>query len=350
MKKLLAMLFLAVAALVFVSCDKEEAEIALVTDVGTIDDESFNQASWQGVKKYAEEKGKTYRYYQPKKDSNEARLASIRQAVRNGAKIIVCPGYLFIEALGEAQNTYPDVKFVLLDGAPEEIEDNLYCVLFKEEQAGFLAGYAAVMDGYTKLGYLGGMEVPAVQRFGYGYIQGIDYAAKEKDIQVTINFHYGGKFEGTPEITARMETWYKNEGIEVVFACGGGIYTSAVEAAGKVTPNGKVIGVDVDQAHVSELVITSAMKGLEASVYDAIDKFYNNKWDTIGGKSVSLGLEDGPDFVGLPTTDSSWRFQTFTKAQYETLKTKIIDGTIEISDKLEKPTVDPEHTTVKYIS
>lgn len=349
MRKLLTFIFLAAAAFILTACSSEQAEIALVTDVGTIDDESFNQASWLGVKRYAEENNKTYRYYQPKEDNNEARKTSIRQAVKNGAKIIVCPGFMFDEAITELQNTYPDIKFVFVDGVPEDIQDNVYSILFKEEQAGFLAGYAAVKEGYRKHGFLGGMAVPAVVRFGYGYVQGANAAAIELEEAIQIEYWYGNAFAGSPTITAKMETWYEG-GTEVVFACGGGIYTSALEAAVKVTPNGKVIGVDVDQSSLSELIITSAMKGLEASVYESLKLFFDGEWDTIAGKVDNLGLQEGEDFVGLPTSTTAWRFENFTKANYQTLLDKIIAGDYEISNAIDvKPTVNAEFTTVNYI-
>ena len=251
-------------------------KVALVTDVGTIDDESFNQACWQGVEAWCKANNIEYTYYQPTEDSTDARVLSVAQAVNEGANVVVMPGYLFGATVLTVQDEFPDVYFIAVDGAAGDLtldystfydpSANVACMTFSEEQAGFLAGYAAVKEGYTKLGFLGGMAVPAVIRYGYGFVQGADAAAKEMDVKVEMNYTYGGQFNGSPEITAKMEGWYQ-KGTEIVFACGGGIYTSALEAAEK--NGGKVIGVDVDQSYISKLIVTSAMKQLQNVRADA---------------------------------------------------------------------------------
>ena len=218
-------------------------EIALVTDIGNIDDKSFNQGSWEGVVEYAEANGKTYNYYRPSEDSDEARIESIETAIDKGAKVVVMPGYLFGPAVQTVQAEYPDVMFLGIDmglGDVPEPTANVSLITYQEEQAGYLAGYAAVQDGYRKLGFLGGIDVPAVIRYGYGYVQGVDAAAKELGITVDMKYAYGNQFYGDADITAVMDTWYA-DGTEVVFACGGGIYNSVVAAAEE--GNGKVVGV-----------------------------------------------------------------------------------------------------------
>ena len=332
-------------------------KIALVTDVGTIDDESFNQACWQGVKAWAEKNNVPYTYYQPSADSTDARVLSVTQAIGEGADTIVMPGYLFGATLTVVMEQFPDVHFIAVDVAAGDLTvdyttyydptANVACLTFSEEQAGYLAGYAAVKDGYTKLGFLGGMAVPAVIRYGFGFVQGADAAAKEMGVDVEINYTYGGQFYGTPETTAKMEGWYQ-AGTEVVFACGGGIYSSAVEAANK--HNGKVIGVDVDQYYIDECIITSAMKQLQNVTETVLEALNKGEWATYGGKVSNFSLSEG-EYVGLPTAEESWRLNTFTVAEYEALKAKLIDGTIVVdnnSDDTVKPTVS-EHTTVSYI-
>lgn len=210
-----------------------------------------------------------------------------------------------------------------------------------------MAGYAAVKEGYKKLGFLGGMAVPAVIRFGYGFVQGVNKAAVEMNIanEVTVNYVYGGKFEGDPAITAAMDTWYANgEGVEVVFACGGGIFTSACEAATKAGVNGKVIGVDTDQSYNingkygAGLCITSAMKGLAPTVNTILTDIFAGKWENYAGKIKKLGMVSGTDaslnYVQLPT--ATWSMTNFTKEDYATLVGKIFDGTITISDAIDK--------------
>ena len=332
-------------------------KVALVTDVGTIDDESFNQACWQGVEAWCSANGVEYTYYQPTEDSLDARVLSIAQAVAEGADTIVMPGFLFGATLTVVMDQYPDVHFIAVDVASGDLTvdyatyyeptANVACLTFSEEQAGYLAGYAAVKDGYTKLGFLGGMAVPAVIRYGYGFVQGADAAAAEMGVKVDINYTYGGQFYGTPETTAKMEGWYQ-AGTEVVFACGGGIYTSAVEAANKY--GAKVIGVDVDQSYIDECIITSAMKQLQNVTETVLEALNSGSWDVYGGKVSNFSLAEG-EYVGLPTDADSWRLTTFTVDEYNTVKDAVAAGTIVVdnsSDSAVHPTVS-ENTTVNYI-
>ena len=293
-------------------------KVALTCDTGTIDDESFNQACWTAVSGYM---GDDCQYYIPEADAS---------------------------AIDVTQG----------DIGTDAIPANCYCITFKEEQAGYLAGYAIAKDGKTKLGFLGGMAVPAVIRYGYGFVQGADAAAAELGQNIEINYFYGGQFYGDANITSRMEGWYSN-GTQVVFACGGGIYTSAVEAALK--NNGYVIGVDVDQNYIGangvadgtyayNPFITSAMKGLSEAVNTALADIDAGSWDDIAGSNGNFGLEDG-DYIGLPTDADSWNFESFTTDEYEEVKGKIKSGEITVdnsSDDATKPTVS-EFTTVNYI-
>ena len=320
-------------------------KVALTCDTGTIDDESFNQACWTAVSGYM---GDDCQYYIPEADaSDEDRETMIRQAVNDGADVIVCVGYLYGASLAWAADQYPDVKFIAVDVTQgdigtDSIPANCYCITFKEEQAGYLAGYAIVKDGKTKLGFLGGMAVPAVIRYGYGYVQGADAAAQELGTNIDINYFYGGQFYGDANITSRMEGWYSN-GTQVVFACGGGIYTSAVEAALKT--NGYVIGVDVDQSSESDTVITSSMKMLSNSVYTAITEAYDGTF--AGGKTTTFDAAN--DGVGLPMDTS--KFNTFTQEDYDTIYAKLVAGEITIDNDTTKEVTDLNlsNVTVNYV-
>jgi basic membrane protein A and related proteins len=311
-------------------------EIALVTDVGTIDDKSFNQGAWEGVVEYAEENSISYKYYQPTEKSTDAYIAAIDLAVENGAKVIVTPGFLFEPAIFKAQDMHPDIKFVLLDGFPQDgtytefrIEDNVYSVFYAEEQVGFLAGYAAVKEGFTNLGFMGGMAVPAVVRFGYGFVQGANYAAAELGVNVTLKYKYLGGFGPTPEYQTEAATWFQG-GTEVIFAAAGGAGNSVMAAA--EANNGKVIGVDIDQSAESTTVITSAMKGLGISVYDALADFYAGSFK--GGESVFLGV----DVNGVSLPEDFSRFATFTKADYDAIFAKLVADTDGIRANIKKDT------------
>ncbi|NLY66611.1 MAG: BMP family ABC transporter substrate-binding protein [Tissierellia bacterium] len=319
----------------------ESYEIVLITDKGNIDDKSFNQGSWEGVVEFATKEGISHHYIKPEEASDAGYLAAIDLAVQGGAKVIVTPGFLFEVPIFEAQSKYPDVKFILLDGAPHDpdytdftIKENVASIMYAEEQSGYLAGYAAVMDGMTKLGFMGGMAVPAVQAFGYGYLQGAEDAAKElglPDGSIEVIYHYTGNFEENDTNKATARTMYQ-EGVEVIFACGGSVGKSVMSAASEA--GAKVIGVDVDQRYDSETVITSATKGLAASVIQVLESIYKtDSWDQYGGKTTYFNAAN--DGVGLPTevigdenADAFDRFEQFTREQYEEIYAKLVDGTI----------------------
>lgn len=310
------------------------AELALITDIGTIDDKSFNQGAWEGLVKYAEEKGISHQYYQPSEKSNTAYLESIDQAVKNGAKVVVTPGYLFEEPVYQAQDQYPDTTFILIDGNPHDADynyktsSNCVGITYAEEQVGFLAGYASVKEGMTKLGYMGGMAVPAVIKYGYGYVQGAEYAAQElglADGSIELMYNYTGGFDATPEAQNQAAAWYNN-GTEVIFAAGGAVGNSvmaAAEAAGA-----KVIGVDVDQSGESETVITSAMKGLSVSVYDMLTAYYNGSFP--GGESLVFNAANN----GVSLAMDSAKFSTFTKADYDALFAALQNNTNNIASNI----------------
>jgi len=317
-------------------------EIALITDKGNIDDKSFNQGSWEGVVEFATANGISHKYYKPEEASDAGYLAAIDLAVTGGAKVIVTPGYLFEVPIYEAQTKYPDVKFILLDGAPHtadystyETKENVASIMYAEEESGYLAGYAAVMDGMTKIGFMGGMAVPAVQAFGYGYLQGAEAAAVElglADRAISAIYHYTGDFAETDTNKATAKTMYQG-GTEVIFACGGSVGKSVMSAAAEAGK--KVIGVDVDQRYDSETVITSATKGLAPSVIQVLESIYKtNSWSTYAGKTTYFTAAN--DGIGLPTTvigdpnaNAFDRFEKFTKEQYDAVYQKLVDGSVD---------------------
>lgn len=347
MKKILSILLSCVLGLGLVACNSSSSnksssdskEIAMITDIGTIDDKSFNQGTWEGIEAYAIKHNISHEYYKPTEQSTDAYLAAIELAVKGGAKVVVTPGYLFEEPIYIAQDQYPDVNFILIDGNPHDsagkdykTNDNTVGIVFAEEQSGYLAGYAAVKEGYTKLGFMGGIALPAVVRFGYGFVQGADVAAKELGIdKVDIKYHYTGGFDATPEVQTLASSWY-TEGTEVIFACGGAVGNSVMSAAESIEGK-KVIGVDVDQSVESDTVITSAMKGLSAAVEQTLEDYYNNKFP--GRKSLTLGAEKNG--VKLPMETS--KFTKFNQADYDKIYKDLADGKIELEkDNIEKPT------------
>ena len=338
--------------------DKAAMKVAMITDYGDITDQSFNQTTYEACKAYCTEKSIDFNYFKPASDADADRVAMIEKAVADGYNVIVMPGYAFANAIKQTVNTYTDVKFVALDvGAGDlntfnddgsikeefKVPSNLYCAVYQEELCGYMAGYAAVKLGYKQLGFLGGMAVPAVVRYGYGFVQGANTAAIEMKIedQVSVKYVYGNKFAPAPEITAVMDTWYKG-GTEVVFACGGGIYASAAEAAAKVE-GAKMIGVDVDQSGIIDgkygegMTVTSAMKGLAPTVKTVLSAISADKWADFGGKIETLGLvSENPDdnYVQIPMESTQWS-DGFTKDDYKTLVSAMFKGDIKVDNSIE---------------
>ena len=404
MKKFLAMILALVMALSLVACgDKKDDnqtddnqgdtnettyKVAMITDYGDITDQSFNQTTYEACKAFADANKIEFSYFKPAGDNTADRVAMIESAVDQGYNVIVMPGYAFGGAIVEAAPQHKDVKFIALDvGKGDLLEagvaakgeeydynpdnwdlatyvdmSNVYCAIYQEELCGYMAGYAAVKLGYKNLGFLGGMAVPAVVRYGYGFVQGVDAAAAElKLTDVKVNYVYGGQFFGDADITAKMDTWYAG-GTQVVFACGGGIYTSAVDAAKKVE-GAKVIGVDVDQAGVianyaagegadqatidgyKALTVTSAMKGLYPATYDTLtDVIINGNWANYAGKIATLGLVSADDpalnYVQIPMESTQWADGAFTQDDYKALVKAMFDGTLIVSNDTEKGAKD----------
>ena len=356
--------------------DNTEYAVAMITDYGDITDQSFNQTTYEACKAFCEDNGVQFSYFKPAGDNTADRVAMIEKAVDEGYNVIVMPGYAFGGAIVEAAPEFPDVKFIALDVAKGDLLEagvakagesydynpdnwdlekyvdmsNVYCAIYQEELCGYMAGYAAVKLGYKNLGFLGGMAVPAVVRYGYGFVQGVDAAAADLGLSdVTLNYIYGGQFSGDVDITAVMDTWYAN-GTEVVFACGGGIYTSAVDAAKKA--NGKVIGVDVDQAGVianyagvDGLTVTSAMKGLYPATYDTLnDVIINGNWANYVGQIATLGLVSADDpeanYVQIPMGEGTQWSDSFTQDDYKAMVADMYNGVITVSNDISKAASD----------
>ena len=356
--------------------DNTEYAVAMITDYGDITDQSFNQTTYEACKAFCEDNGVEFSYFKPAGDNTADRVAMIEKAVDEGYNVIVMPGYAFGGAIVEAAPEFPDVKFIALDVAKGDLLEagvakagesydynpdnwdlekyvdmsNVYCAIYQEELCGYMAGYAAVKLGYKSLGFLGGMAVPAVIRYGYGFVQGVDAAAADLGLSdVTVKYVYGGQFFGDADITAVMDTWYAG-GTEVVFACGGGIYTSAVDAAKKA--NGKVIGVDVDQAGVianyagvDGLTVTSAMKGLYPATYDTLnDVIINGNWANYVGKIATLGLVSADDpeanYVQIPMGEGTQWSDSFTQDDYKAMVADMYNGVITVSNDISKAASD----------
>ena len=349
MKKIFALLLALVMMLSLAACGSNEettvsdVAVAMVTDYGDITDQSFNQTTYEACKEFCEAEGLAFEYFKPATDSDDDRIAQIENAIDSGYNVVVMPGFAFANAIIATADEYPEVKFVALDvsefdltGNGWTIPENVYSAVYQEEISGYFAGYAAVKLGYTKLGYCGGMAVPAVLRFGYGFLQGVDAAAVETGADVSVVWGYANQFYGDSDITAVMDTWY-GEGTELVFACGGGVYTSVAEAAAKV--GGKVIGVDVDQAPIIDglygegMTVTSAMKGLAPTVKTVLGRIVAGEF--VGATVENLGLVSevsAENYVQLPAS-TQWA-EGFTEEDYNALVAAIYNGEVVVNNDI----------------
>jgi len=348
MKKVLALLLSLALCMTAFAALAEDMRVAMITDYGDITDQSFNQTTYEAAKAYCEANGVDFTYYKPAGDSTAERVAMVEKAVDEDYNVLVLPGYAFGETIAEVQGEYPDTKFVALDVSAGDLggaepASNVYCAVYQEELCGYMAGYAAVKLGYTHLGFLGGMAVPAVVRYGFGFVQGADAAAVElgKAGDVVIEYVYGNQFFGDADITAYMDNWYQTLGVQVVFACGGGIYSSAAEAAAKVE-GAKVIGVDVDQAAIIDgqygegLTVTSAMKGLAATVNTMLAEIAAGNWANYGGQVATLGLVgEDPAANYVQIAPSTQYADGFTADDYAALVSKMFNGEITVSNAIE---------------
>lgn len=316
-------------------------EIVLLTD-GPVEDGGYNEAVYNGVRMYALGAGKPFSYYNANSDDPESYRKLIERSAQENARIIVCAGNDFGEAVGAVQESFPQTSFLLIDGVPHDgegealaLSENVHCVLFHEEQAGYLAGYMAVWEGYRNLGFIGGKEEPAVLRYGYGYLQGIDAAAKDLSLDdVAVKYWYADTFSPDIAVREKADGWYA-EGVQIIFACGGGLYESVLEAA--ENQDGLMIGADVDQARVSDRVLTSAVKNIGAAVTDTLDSFYaNNGWsEAQAGQVRRYGVEEG--CAAIPVVDTEWRFKEVPTTHFFEIYKQMKRGDRAASDDISEP-------------
>ena len=386
MKRMLSMLLVITMLFALVACganEKPEAaaettdfKVAMISDYAGINDQSFNQTTWEACQEFGAATGTEVKYYKPVTNDTAGRVASAELAISDGYNVIVMPGYAFAGSVAELSGNYPETKFIALDMAAGDLleagvslageqydynpdnwnltdyvyMDNVYCAIYQEELSGYMAGYAAVKLGYTKLGYLGGMAVPAVMRFGYGFVQGADAAAAELGVETEMNYAYGNQFYGDADLTAVMDTWYSN-GTEVVFACGGSIWTSAAESAKKY--GGKVVGVDTDQAAIIDatygegITLTSAMKGLAPTTVDTLtDVVVNGNWANYAGKIETLGLFSENPSANYVQLAPSTQFEEgkFSADDYAALVAGMLSGSVKVSNDITaEPAVQNMH-------
>ena len=351
-KKFLALALSALMVTGLVGCgsNSESGEatlkVGMVTDAGTIDDKSFNQGTWEGIQKAEKDLGIEKNYMQPAGETEANYLTEIQNLYDAGYKFIVTPGFKFETAIYKAQTQYEDAKFVIIDGEPNDgndnyvIADNTVAIYFAEEQGGFAAGVAAAVELQSgELGFIGGMEIPAVQKFNYGFQQGVAYANENYGTNVSLkaeNIVYSGSFSDTAlgqQLAAQM---YDN-GVKVIFAAAGGVGTGVITEAKTRVVNGEevwVIGVDSDQYDDGiyegnkSVILTSAIKKVNESAYQMIEAELNNEFP--GGQTLTFDASN--DGIGIPAENPNLSDDTVTKVN-EVLEA-IKNGEIEVKTEL----------------
>lgn len=334
MKRIISIMLVLLMAFCFTSCggsekqqQPKEYEIAMIADTNEIEDGSFTEAAWNSVKQIADANGVTSKCYMPKESTREGYLAAIEKAVGNKAGLVVLAGSNFETAAFNAQTLYPEVYFLLIDGIPHDPGEkygaaaNTIGVIFAEEEAGYLAGYAAVKEGYSKLAFMGGDELPSVKRYGYGFVQGAADASAELKKKIELRYEYMGTFEPSDDVQKKAGEWYK-DGTEVIFACGGGMGTSVMAAA--ENSRGKVIGVDVDQSYLSNTVITSAQKEIDVVITDMVENYIDGKF--IGGTAFNYTAQNG----GVSLQMDKAKFSKFNKNDYDKVLSRLKNDKIQL--------------------
>lgn len=336
MKKMLTLLICVVLVFSLFSCGKEEEtsgntyEIAMITasETSSIDDQSYTQNTWEGLREYAEENGITYKYYEPLEESIDGRLEQIDEAIQSGAKVVVCCGREFEPVIHTAQEKYSDKHFILIDGYPtdkkgeQKTASNTVGVKFAENELGYLAGYGAVSDGYRALGFMGESTAASVKSYGYGFIEGCNDAAAELGAAVEINYNYKKDSDTAAKIQKRAESWYE-EGTEVIFACGDGIFDSVLAEAD--IAKAKVIGCGTDRSGRSKNVLTSAIKVCGIAAKSQLTSFYQEEF--AGGENLVFGAAEGAVILPMKTS----RFETFDQEAFRALYQSLKNGKLKIS-------------------
>ncbi len=325
--------------------DEAELRVGMVTDAGTIDDKSFNQGTWEGVQMAARDFGLETRYLQPGGTTEADYITEIGNLVDAGFMFIVCPGFKFETAIYDVQDRYPDAKFVLIDGYPHAgdwdpvVKENVVSIFFTEHESGFLAGLATALQlGEGEVGFIGGMEIPPVQKFSWGFQQGVLYANENYDTNIVMqaeNFIYEGTFENVAagqQLAAAMF----DKGVDAIFAAAGGVGIGAINEAKARAAAGEevwIVGVDVDQYDEGiyetgkSIILTSAMKYIDVATYDMIQAELDGTFP--GGEILTFNA--GNYGIGIPRENPNLDPEVVELVD-EAFKA-MQDGTLVVSDE-----------------
>lgn len=301
------------------------AQVALIVGAtDTIDDRGFFQSTYEGIQEFCDANQLTYTYYQPSENTEDALYEVIDLAVLNGAEVVCTTGGGFIGMMENVFAAYPDVYFICNETPFTTPDTNSIIYTFQAQESAFIAGVAAVYEGYKEIGVIGGVPILPVNRAVYGFVQGVNWAAKELGVDdINLKMWYANSLEQSPDAQAYAASWYQ-DGTELIAAFCGGAAISVFAAA--EANNGLCIGTDVDQSTVSDTVITSNLKNVKQSTIDGLQLWLDGEFDSVGGSLLEIGLADN----GMALEMENAKFNTFTQDQYDDLYQRIVDGEIQI--------------------
>ena len=349
MRKFTSMLIVTMVAMIaLVACSSDKGEsgsttgtdnvnfkVGMMIDSGTIDDKSFNQGTWEGILAYTKDhKGVKGQHVQPNGETTADYLSAADNLMMAGNNVIIAPGFKFEEAITELQTANPEVSFVILDGEPATMAENTTAIYFAEHEAGFLAGVAAALQSQTgKVGFIGGMKIPAVERFGWGYLAGVAYANENYATNVeVVDYQYQGTFYDVQGGQMMAGGMY-DKGIDIIFSAAAAVGNGVINEAKARTEAGDkvyVIGVDVDQYDEglmndgSSVVLTSAIKRIDVAVYDTLEAYGEGNFP--GGQIITMDAKTNG--VGLPETNPN--LTTDTQAKVDETLAEIQSGALVV--------------------
>lgn len=320
-------------------------KIALITGTSELELDFDYASIWEGIISCSEANSLNYGYYRPSEMTEEAITLQFEYAIQDGATSIMCMGDVFASIVGKLQTQHPKVKFIVINASEESVgplKENTHTIMFRQEQGGYIAGYGAVNDGFTKLAFMGDHPSESFKNYANGFIQGANDAAKSLNVAIEIKVGYKTDYESAEVAVNAVDAWYK-EGTEVIMVCADDTFVSS--CAEKAVNNlGYLIGTDNDKSYLGanfdyNPFITSAMKGLREAVDATLEMALAGVWnEQLGGKTLYFGLQNG-NYIYMPEYEATWLFKDFTLEEYHTLKTKISQGEILI-DGQKLPEVD----------
>lgn len=294
-------------------------------------DNGPDAAVWRGVQTFAATFGYAAQSFVTQDETPEACAAVLREAAESGAELVVCRGDAMAGALFEMQRSYPTVSYLLLEGEPHsedyasyETTINTHCVLFAVEQAGYLAGYAAVREGYTALGFVGADSMPETVRYCTGMMQGAEAAAEREGQQVRLEVWLVGSGAADDAVTARMSSWYA-DGVQLIVPAGGRLVESCIAAA--QASGGRVLNAGWDAAALDPSVLSSTLLNYSVVTQRKLYDFFTaGNWGDQASRTERLDASAAA--ISMPLT--GWPFSRFTREDYTELYTGLYDGTLRV--------------------